>query len=40
MKAEGFKNQVVSTIEKNRHGQALIDIEFRKDFARTIDSTL
>lgn len=32
-RAEGFKNYVVFSIEKNRGGPALIDLEFRKDFA-------
>ena len=32
VRAEGFKSQVVLTIEKNRDGPAPLDLEFRKDF--------
>jgi replicative DNA helicase len=32
VKAKSFKDQVVFSIEKNRGGPALIDLEFRKDF--------
>lgn len=33
VKAETYNHYVVFTIEKNRHGPAMIDVEFRKDFA-------
>ncbi len=33
VRAEGFKSEVVFTIEKNRDGPARLDMEFRKDFA-------
>jgi replicative DNA helicase len=33
VRAEGFKHYAVFTIEKNRHGAPMIDMEFRKDFA-------
>lgn len=32
VRAEGFKGEVVVTIEKNRDGPARLDMEFRKDF--------
>ena len=32
VRAETFKNQVVFSIEKNRGGPALVDLEFRKNF--------
>ncbi len=32
-KAEGFRDWVVCTVEKNRSGQASIDLQFRKRFA-------
>lgn len=33
VKAESYNHYVVFTIEKNRHGQAMVDVEFRKDFS-------
>jgi replicative DNA helicase len=33
VRAEKFKRQIVVTIEKNRGGPAMVDLEFRKDFA-------
>lgn len=33
VRAETYNHYVVFTIEKNRHGAAMIDVEFRKDFA-------
>ena len=33
LRAEAFNHYVVFTIEKNRHGTAMTDMEFRKDFA-------
>ncbi len=33
VRAATFKHQVVFTVEKNRGGQAPLDLEFRKDFA-------
>lgn len=33
LKAETYSQYVVFTIEKNRHGPAMIDVEFKKDFA-------
>jgi replicative DNA helicase len=32
VRAEGFHHQVVFSIEKNRGGPAMVDLEFRKDF--------
>lgn len=32
VQAEGFKRQVVLTVEKNRRGKAGVDLEFTKDF--------
>ncbi len=32
VRAETFKHQVIFSIEKNRGGPALVDVEFRKDF--------
>ncbi len=32
VRAESFKHQVVFSVEKNRGGPAMIDLEFRKDF--------
>ncbi|MDP9022331.1 MAG: AAA family ATPase [Actinomycetota bacterium] len=33
VRAEGFRHSVVFSVEKNRGGPALVDLEFRKDFA-------
>ncbi|MDQ3972925.1 MAG: helicase DnaB, partial [Actinomycetota bacterium] len=33
VRAETFRRYAVFTIEKNRGGPALLDLEFRKDFA-------
>lgn len=33
VRAETYNQYVVFTIEKNRHGAAMIDVEFQKDFA-------
>jgi replicative DNA helicase len=32
VKAESFKHQVIFSLEKNRGGPAMVDIEYRKDF--------
>jgi hypothetical protein len=32
VKAKSFKDKAIFSIEKNRGGPALIDLEFRKDF--------
>ena len=34
VKAAQYQHQVIFSVEKNRHGQAMIDMEFRKDFGR------
>lgn len=33
VRAESYSHYVVFTVEKNRHGAAMLDMEFRKDFA-------
>ena len=33
VRAETFKQYVIFSLEKNRHGEALVDVEFQKDFS-------